>query len=77
MPRRQRRAERTAGITGGGLNPDVFKNLLRKMIPFATQLSATPPARQRFFWPVTSRAWRANRTMISSVTNWIERATSM
>jgi hypothetical protein len=27
IPRRQRCAERTAGITGGGLNPDFFKNL--------------------------------------------------
>src|ERR1039458_2053477 len=32
------------------------KNFSRKMIPFATQLSATPPAKQRFFWPVTSRS---------------------
>ena len=47
------------------------------MRPFATQLSATPPERQRFFDPVRTRTCRAILSMISSVTDWIDAARSM
>ena len=43
----------------------------------ATQLRATPPARQRFFMPVSAWTCRAMRSMISSVTTWIEAARSI
>ncbi len=49
----------------------------RRMRPLPTQLSATPPARQRFFIPVWACTWRAARIMISSVTTWIEAARSI
>ncbi len=42
-----------------------------------TQLRATPPARQALRSPVVSRAWRAIRSTISSVTTWIDRAMSI
>ena len=49
----------------------------RRILPFATQLSATPPAMQSFDMPVASRTWRAMRSTISSVTTWIDAARSM
>ena len=42
-----------------------------------TQFSATPPARQRFFMPVCACKCRTARSMISSVTAWIEAAKSI
>ena len=42
-----------------------------------TQLSATPPARQRFFMPVSLCTWRAMRSMISSVTTCTDAARSI
>src|SRR5262245_62284822 len=36
-----------------------------KILPLATQLRATPPARQRFFRPVSARIERARRSMTS------------
>ena len=35
----------------------------RRSRPLATQLSATPPARHRFFMPVVACAWRARRSI--------------
>ena len=49
----------------------------RRMRPLPTQLRATPPAMQRFVIPVSARRCRAMRTMISSVTCWIEVAMSI
>ena len=43
----------------------------------ATQFSATPPARTRFFIPVRSRTWRPIRSTASSVTAWMLAARSM
>ena len=48
----------------------------RRSRPLATQLSATPPARQRARSPVAARAVRARRTMTSSVTAWTDAARS-
>ena len=42
-----------------------------------TQLRATPPARQRFFIPVSRWIVRVMRSMTSSVTSWTDRARSM
>ena len=49
----------------------------RRIRPLATQFSATPPARQRFFMPVCRCTCRGQRSMTSSVTAWIEAARSM
>ena len=49
----------------------------RSRRPLATQLSATPPARHSFFMPVSAATVRASFSTMSSVTSWIERATSM
>ncbi len=49
----------------------------RAINPFETQLSATPPARHRFDSPVSARSVRASFSTISSVTCWIDAATSM
>ena len=49
----------------------------RSSLPLATQFSATPPARQRFFAPVSFFTERASRSTISSVTAWIDAARSM
>ncbi len=43
----------------------------------ATQFSATPPARHRFFSPVSACSVRASRSTTSSVTFWIEAAMSI
>ncbi len=49
----------------------------RRSLPLATQLSATPPAMQRFFMPVCSWMCRPIFITMSSVTFWIEAAMSM
>ncbi len=54
-PARRRRRPPRAGSRGRRRCP------ARSSLPLATQLSATPPARQRFRLPVSSRAWRARR----------------
>ena len=43
----------------------------------ATQLRATPPAIARWRAPVSSWAWRAILSTISSVTAWIDAARSI
>ena len=40
----------------------------RRILPFATQFRATPPARQRFFWPLSRLMLRASFNTTSSVT---------
>ena len=70
----ERRAERAAGVARGGLDPDVVEGPSRRSLPLATQLSATPPARQRFFLPVICAGVAGHAAAsISSVTTWIER----
>ena len=49
----------------------------RRIFPFATQLSATPPARQRYRSPVIFRTWRAILSIAISVTTWTEEARSI
>jgi hypothetical protein len=49
----------------------------RRILPLATQLSATPPARHSRRCPVSARTERASRSTTSSVTAWIEAAMSM
>src|SRR5437868_2982621 len=49
----------------------------RSIRPLPTQLSATPPARHRFFSPVSLCACRAIRSIASSQTSWTERAKSI
>ena len=49
----------------------------RRILPLATQFSATPPARQRFRSPVSTASARVILSTISSVTAWIEAAMSM
>ena len=49
----------------------------RSTLPLATQLSATPPARQRFSMPVSAARLRVSRSTTSSSTAWIEAARSM
>ena len=46
-------------------------------MPLATQLSATPPARQRFFISVSAASARVRRSTTSSVTAWIDAARSI
>ena len=46
-------------------------------MPLATQLSATPPAKQRFFSPVFLAISLAMRTIISSVTFCTDAAKSI
>ena len=53
------------------------KTFSRRSRPFATQLSATPPAMQQLSQPVTSRACRAILRTMSSVTTWIDAARSI
>ena len=49
----------------------------RSTLPLATQLSATPPARHKFFAPVFLARLRVRRSTASSSTAWMEAATSM
>ena len=42
-------AQRSARVSGGGLNPDASNFPSRRILPLATQFRATPPARHRFF----------------------------
>ena len=49
----------------------------RRIRPLPTQLSATPPARQRLRIPVSACTWRAARSIASSVTAWIDAAMSI
>ena len=49
---------------------------LRSSLPLATQLSATPPARQRFADPVSFFASVAIASTTRSVTRWIASARS-
>ncbi len=55
----ERDAQRAAGVSGRRLNPDPSNGPSRRMRPLATQLSATPPARQRCFEPVCAWTCRA------------------
>ena len=69
---RRRRRRRPAGSRCRSKRPS------RRILPLATQLSATPPARQRFSLAGLARERRASsRSMTSSVTAWIEAARSM
>src|SRR5580704_6871819 len=54
-----------ASPAGGGIQMS-SKIPERRRTPLATQLSATPPARQRYFEPVSSRAVLAMRRTTSS-----------
>ena len=74
---RERRAERAAGVAGRRLDPDPSNLPSRSTLPFATQLSATPPARQRFSAPVSAASERVSRSTTSSVTAWIDAARSI
>ena len=79
MPNEHRRTECTARITGHWLNPDYESNGPSRLNrPLATQFSATPPARTRFF-QLESPSWsdRAIRMITSSVTDWMLDAKSM
>ena len=53
VPNEERDAKRAARIAGGRLDPEILEGPSRRIRPLATQLSATPPARQRFFRPVS------------------------
>jgi hypothetical protein len=48
-----------------------------RTLPLATQLSATPPARQRFAMPVSAASVRVRRRTTCSVTAWTEAAMSI
>jgi hypothetical protein len=72
----QRGAERAAGVARGGLHPQVLERPSRTIRPFATQLSATPPAMHRFFMPVRRCRSRTIASTISSVTFWMLAAMS-
>src|SRR6202023_2631133 len=48
----------------------------RATLPFATQLSATPPAMHRFFAPVVSRSQRARASSTFSVSSCTRQARS-
>jgi hypothetical protein len=69
MPEAERDAERAAGVAGRRLNPDLVEHAVAQDRPFATQLSATPPAMQRSRMPVSRRANRAIFSIASSVTS--------
>jgi hypothetical protein len=59
MPGEERGAKRTSSITWCRLNPDSIENSFTQILALATQLSATPPARQKFFWFVSFRTFFA------------------
>ena len=74
----ERRTQRAAGVAGRRLHPDLCRTApSRRTLPLATQLSATPPARQRLRMPVSLRSERVRRSTISSVTACIDAARSM
>jgi hypothetical protein len=78
VPGEQRRAERAAGIARRRLDPDPLERPFAQEPPLATQLSATPPARHRFFSRSPSRGRAAPIFSItSSVTFWIDAARSI
>ena len=78
MPDEQRRSERAARIAGGRLNPDVSRTALRGGCGRWPRSSA-PRRRPGTDSSRPSRAWtcRAIRSMISSVTTWIDAARSI
>ena len=69
-------ADRDAVVAGRGLDPDVLEPPSRAMRPLATQFSATPPARQRFFAPVVSRSQRVRASSTFSVSSCTRQARS-
>ena len=77
VPDRERGADGAARVARRGLDPEVVEDPSPRSRPFATQFSATPPARQRYRAPVVFFACRAIFRTISSVTSWIERARSI
>jgi hypothetical protein len=78
VPEEERRPERAARVARRGLDPDVSKGPSRRILPLPTQLSATPPARHRFFAARQLRARGARmRSITSSVTFWIDAARSI
>jgi hypothetical protein len=73
----ERGAQCAARVAGGRLDQIRSKQPSRRTLPFATQFSATPPARHRFLMPVSLRSDRVSASTTSSVTAWMEAARSM
>ena len=78
VPDEQRHAQRAAGVAGRGLDPDVLERRPRAGSGRCRRSSAPRrrPGRGSSF-PVTRATWRAMRSMISSVTTWIDAARSI
>ena len=78
MPGNEGGAQRASGISGRRLDPNVFEELFSEnpSVGHAVQGHASREA-QILLPEFSSRACRANRSMTSSVTSWMERATSI
>src|SRR6516225_6212261 len=70
--RARRRARRRHRLPPA--EPKAHRLPRRNTLPFATQLSAAPPAKHSLRRPVSATKLRTNRRITSSVTAWIDAA---
>ena len=77
VPDEHRGAQCATGVARGGLYPDIIEDALAEDLAVADAVERHAPAMTRWRIPVSLRTWRAVRSMISSVTAWMDAAMSI